>query len=70
VSAYESAGRLIRLATKGMREARGDFDDAMNKGDHRRAQDAANEMATFAIALGRAAQELEVYFNELRGVAR
>jgi hypothetical protein len=69
MSAYDDARHVMYAASRGMREARRDFDHAMDVGDHRRAQDAANEMATLAIALGRAARELELYFAELRGVS-
>lgn len=69
MSAYDTAMDVTYAASKGMREARQEFDAAMERGDHRRAQDAANEMATFACALGQAARELELYFAELRGVA-
>jgi len=69
VSAYEAAKDTMYAASRGMTEARRDFDTAMNRGDHQRAQDAANEMATCAIAMGHAAAALESYFAELRGVA-
>ncbi len=69
MSAYETATDVIYAATVGMKDARQDFDRAMHRGDHRRAQDAANELATFACAMGQAARELETYFAELRGAA-
>ena len=69
MSAYETTTSVICAATRGMRDARMEFDAATSRGEYHRAQDAANEMATFACALGQAARELETYFAELRGAA-